>query len=572
MHASELLLTLLGGVALLLWGVRMVRTGMTRAFSPALRALIGKASSSRLSAFATGMGVTAVLQSSTATALLISSFAGRGLIALPIALAIMLGADVGTTLVAQIFAFDIKGLWAVFLMAGVIAFNASDDDRAKAGGRIAIGLGLMLLALTVMAGVSEALRASDTVKLVLRALGGEPIIAVLVAAGLTWLAHSSLAVVLFIMSLTASGAVSPALAVALVLGANIGGSVAPFMALSSAPVAARRVALGNLVARTAMALIALPFVSYLPSLIAWTADLPARQVLNFHTAFNLAVALVFLPLLDPLAKLATTFLPAPAVAPDKATPQHLDPTVLDNPTEALACAMRETLNVGDIVLDMLRRALPALERSDPKFIKEIEKDDDRVDTLHEAIKLYLIKASKTDMSQDQARRYVEILTFNTNLEHIGDIIDKNLMELAQKRIKKRVAFSTEGQAELARFHASVVDNMRLALNVFATRDVALARRLLQEKTTVRAKEFDAADKHFARLRDGRMESIDSSSIHLDIIRDLKRINSHLTSVAYPILESSGELAASRLREKNAAAAATTAVDQAPTADATPKAG
>ncbi len=570
MHASELLLTLLGGVALLLWGVRMVRTGMTRAFTPALRSVISKASSSRLSAFATGMGVTAVLQSSTATALLISSFAGRGLIALPIALAIMLGADVGTTLVAQVFAFDIKGLWAVLLMAGVIAFNASDDDRAKAGGRIAIGLGLMLLALTVMAGVSEALRASDTVKLVLRALGGEPIIAVLVAAGLTWLAHSSLAVVLFIMSLTASGAVSPALAVALVLGANIGGSIAPFMALSSAPVAARRVALGNLVARTAMALIALPFVAYLPSLVAWTADLPARQVLNFHTAFNLAVALVFLPLLDPLAKLATTFLPAPAVAPDKTTPQHLDPTVLDNPTEALACAMRETLNVGDIVLDMLRRALPALERSDPKFIKDIEKDDDRVDTLHEAIKLYLIKASKADMSQEQGRRYVEILTFNTNLEHIGDIIDKNLMELAQKRIKKRVTFSPEGLAELAKFHGSVVDNMRLALNVFATRDVALARRLLQEKTSVRAKEFDAADKHFARLRDGRMESIDSSSIHLDIIRDLKRINSHLTSVAYPILESSGELAASRLREKNAAAAAATATPAAPP-DAAPKA-
>lgn len=573
MHGSELLLTLVGGVALLLWGVRMVRTGMTRAFSPALRALIGKASTSRLSAFATGIGVTTVLQSSTATALLISSFAGRGLIALTVALAIMLGADVGTTLVAQLFAFDIKGLWAVLLMAGVIAFNASENDRSKAGGRIAIGLGLMLLALTVMAGVSEELRASETLKLVLRGLGGEPIIAVIVAAGLTWLAHSSLAVVLFIMSLAGSGAITPALAVALVLGANIGGSIAPYMALASAPVAARRVALGNLIARTAVALVMLPFVAYLPALIAHTAEPLARQVLNFHTAFNLAVAVVFLPLLDPLAKLATTLLPAPAVAPERNTPQHLDPTVLDNPTEALACAMRETLNVGDIVLDMLRRALPALERSDPKFIKEIEKDDDRVDTLHEAIKLYLIRASKADMSQEEGRRYVEILTFNTNLEHIGDIIDKNLMELAQKRIKKRVAFSPEGAAELARFHASVVDNMRLAMNVFATRDVALARRLLQEKTSVRAREFDAADKHFARLRDGRAESIETSSIHLDIIRDLKRINSHLTSVAYPILESSGELAASRLREKKAAATATaTTATPAEVPGATPKAG
>jgi phosphate:Na+ symporter len=410
----------------------------------------------------------------------------------------------------------------------------------------------MLLALTVIAGVSSHLRESATVKTVLGAIGSEPMIAILVAALLTWLAHSSLAIVLVIMSLAATGIVDAKIALALVLGANIGGSIAPFAALYGSPVAARRVPLGNLIARTSVALLAIPLLGRVAdSLMPWSGSI-AQLALNFHVLFNVAVALLWLPFLSLLADLATRLLPTPAGAPSRGTPQHLDPSVLDTPSEALACAMRETLHVGDIVLDMLRRALPAIESGDTRLIKELEKADDEVDQLHEAIKLYLIRASKADMGEEDSRRYVEILTFNTNLEHIGDIIDKNLMELATKKAKKRVEFSAEGATELKSFHAQVIDNMRKALNVFATRDVAMARRLLIDKTTMRAREVDAADRHFARLRDGRPESIETSSIHLDIIRDLKRINSHLTSVAYPILEVAGELSETRLKAASAA--------------------
>ena len=548
MAGSQLLLILLGSVALLLWGVRMVRTGLTRTFAGPLRTLLGRASGSRLRAFAAGVGVTAVLQSATATALLLASFAGRGLVALPVALAVMLGADVGTTIVAQVFAFDIKWFWAPALLAGVVVFNAAQRDQVRSTGRIAIGLGLMLLALNLLGGVSAEMRASPTLRLVLSALGSEPTLGVIVAAALTWLAHSSLAIVLFIMSLAASGAVDPPLALALVIGANVGGSIAPLSALSGSPAAARRVPLGNLIARLTLAVLLAPFVQRLAPLMPVLAADPGQQVLNAHMFYNCAVALLFLPLLDPLASAVGRLLPDPVGIPDRRVPQHLDPSALESPSEALACAMRETLAVGDIVLDMLRRALPTIKGTDIKTVREIEKADDDVDALYEAIKLYLIRASKLDMSEADARRYVEILTFTTNLEHIGDIIDKNLMELAAKKIKKHYAFSAEGAEELDRLHRAVVDNMRLALNVFASRDVALARRLLLAKTSMRANEMDAADRHFARLRQGRTESLETSSIHLDIIRDLKRINSHLTSVAYPILEAAGELRETRLRE------------------------
>ena len=263
--------------------------------------------------------------------------------------------------------------------------------------------------------------------------------------------------------------------------------------------------------------------------------------------FNVATAILFLPLIDIVAWLCRKLLPARPVADDPARPRHLDPNVLDSPAEALGCALRETLNLGDRVADMLRQTMDVFERSDPKAVKAIEAADDAVDRLHEAIKLYLIQISRNELGEEDGKRYVEILSFTMNLEHVGDIVDKNLMELATKKIRNRYAFSPEGMAELRVFHGRVLENLGLALNVFTTRDIALARRLVAEKTAMREAEAHAADSHFARLREGRPESIETSSIHMDVIRDLKRINGHLTTVAYPILEAAGELADTRLK-------------------------
>lgn len=546
MAGGHVLLTLLGSVALMLWGVRMVRTGMTRAFGPQLRTMLWQASQKRVTAFGTGIVVSAILQSSTATALLLASFAGRGLIPLAPALAIMLGADVGTTLVAQVFALDIKWLWSVALVLGYVLFSIGLTDKMKHIGRILMGLGMLLLALQTLGVVSLAIRESATLPTLIQALSDEVIIAALIGLILTWLAHSSLAMVLFIMLLTAGGSLPLQLAVVLVIGANIGGAIAPLTALSGSPIPARRVPLGNLIARSSVALAMLPFATFIADAIAWIGADAGWSVLLFHMAFNVIVALVFMPLLGPLAELTTRLLHVPESESDSHKPLHLDSSVLETPSEALGCAIRETLHLGDVVVDMLQRSLPAITSNDNRLVKEVERLDDTVDTLYDAIKHYLIRASKEEMDDQESLRYDEVLSFTTNLEHIGDIVDKNLMELATKRIKNRYSFSPEGLDEITKFHRKVVDNFQLALNVFATRDVALARKLLNEKTSIRDWEFEAADRHFGRLRSGRTDSIETSSIHIDILRDLKRINSHLTSVAYPILEAVGELSKSRL--------------------------
>jgi phosphate:Na+ symporter len=549
MNGTELLFAIVGSVALLLWGVRMVRTGMTRAFGGTLRHLLTTHVRTRTAAFLAGLGVTGLLQSSTATALLLASFAARGLVTLSIALVMMLGANVGTSIAAQVFSFDVMWLWTLLIAFGVFTFMASEADKVRAVARIAIGLGLMLLSLYHLTAAAQPLRESKLFMSLLTGMAGDPILGFLVAAAATWLMHSSLTMVLLVMALAGAGAIPLPFALALVLGANVGGAIAPLTGLTTSPPAGRRVAVGNLIMRTA---IALPFVFVVKpavDLLLLVESNPARLVVNFHTAFNLLGAIVLLPLVGLFAKLTTRLLPDKPQAADSAKPRHLDPSVLDTPSESLACAMRETLHMGDRVADMLRDALTVFEKSDIKLVKEVEKADNAIDDLHEAIKLYLVKASKAEMSEEESRRYVETLTFTTNLEHVGDIIDKNLMELAAKKIKNQYAFSPEGQADICRIHARVMDNMRLAFNVFATRDVALARRLLAEKAAMRSLELEASDKHFARLRQGRAESIETSSIHLDVIRDLKRINGHLTSVAYPILEVTGELQDSRLRER-----------------------
>ncbi|WP_421999984.1 Na/Pi cotransporter family protein [Reyranella sp.] len=547
MHGVETILNVLGSVALLLWGVRMVRTGLTRAFGAALRRAVAACARNRVTAFLGGLAITGLLQSSTATSLLVSSFAGRGLIPLSIAFAVMLGADIGTTIAAQVLSFDLGWVSPLLIGAGVIAFLSSDSVKPRHLGRVAIGLGLMLLSLKLLAAATQPLRSAPAFMALLQGLQDEYVIAVIVATLATWFVHSSLSIVLLVMSFAGSGLIEPRLALALVIGANIGGALAPYMAQSGADVAARRVPLANLMTRAVVGVALLPFLGPVADGLAQLDPSATRLPVNFHTAFNTLASLIFLPLTDVVAWACRKLLPDKPVADDPGQPRHLDPNVLDSPAEALGCALRETLNLGDRVADMLRQTIDVLERNDPRAVKAIEASDDAVDRLYEAIKLYLVQTSRNELGDEDGQRYVEILTFTTNLEHIGDIIDKNLMELAAKKIRNRYAFSPEGMAELRAFHARILENLRLALNVFTTRDLSLARRLVAEKAALREAESRAADSHFARLRQGRPESIETSSIHMDVIRDLKRINGHLASVAYPILEAAGELADTRLR-------------------------
>jgi phosphate:Na+ symporter len=545
--ATVILMHVLGGVALLLWGLRMVRTGVMRAFGGDLRHLISIGMRRVPVAFAVGLAVTGVLQSSTATSLMTASFAARGLVATVPALAVVLGADVGTSLVAQLLSFNLSWLSPLLVLVGVAMFSSTAATRWRDLGRAAIGLGLMLLALGQIVGATAPVRGSAVVEEVLAALAGERLLAVVLAAGLTWIAHSSLAIILLVMSLAGVGLLPVPFALALILGANLGGAMPAVMATWRGDVGARRVTLGNLGFRAIGVVAVLPFVGVIAAGLAMVEADAARTVANFHTVFNLALALVFLPLLPLAGPLIERFLPKTQVSDDPTQPRYLDPTAVDSPELALAAAARETLRMGDALESMLRDTLTVFRTDDRKLASEIGKRDDVVDKLHEAIKIYLMQLSREEvLGEAGSRRCMEIIAFTTNLEHVGDIIDKNLVELAEKKIKHRLRFSDEGFVDIQVLHEEVLATLKLALATFMSGDPAVARKLLAEKVRFRERERLAADKHIERLKSNRPESIETSSLHLDILRDLKRINSHLVSVAYPILEQTGELRESRL--------------------------
>jgi phosphate:Na+ symporter len=548
MSATLTLLDLAGAIALLLWGLHMVQSGVTRAFGANLRRVLGSALRNRAKAFLAGLGATAVLQSSTATGLMATSFAANGLLDLVPALALMLGANIGTTLIVQAVSFDIGKVAPLLILLGVLAFRRGDRTRTRDLGRVSIGLGLMLLALEHLLALIRPAEDIPSLRLLLGSITQDPLLDILLGAALTWASHSSVAIVLLAMSFATQGVIPPHAAFAIVLGANLGSAINPV--LEGTPndnPAARRLPWGNLINRLIGCALALPLLGPVGIALATHEPDAARAVADFHTAFNIVLAALFFPLLPVYARLLRRLLPERAAPSDPSSPAYLDPGALEAPSVALANAARETLRIADAAEAMLRGTLDVLETGDRKRVAEIRRMDDVLDRLNDAVKRYLAAIPPEALGDEDAARAGEILAFTTNLEHAGDIVVGSLLTLAAKKIKRKLAFSVEGRAEIGIMFERLIGNVRLASAVFMTGAADSARSLLAEKAAFRELESDAAEKHFERLRQGRIESVETSALHLDVLRDLKRINSHLAAASYSVLEGRGELLRSRLK-------------------------
>lgn len=532
----------------MLWGLRMVRTGVTRAFGASLRKIISRSTGNRITAFFAGIGVTAVLQSATATSMIIASFVGRGLMTIGAGLAVMLGADVGTTLVAQVLSFDFTWVAPLMMLAGYIVFSLNQDKgRGEHVGTVLLGLGMMLFALTFIKESADPLKTSETLPLILAPLDKDILLAVIVAALLTWLSHSSLAIVLLLVSFVGSGVLPIHLGLAMVLGANLGGAIAPLVASLRDGAAASRVPVGNLMMRLCGVLAAMPFLHFSAEMIAKFDPDPSRMIVNYHTVFNICLALCFLPLIGFVEKLTIKALPDPEAKDDPGMPRYLDSKSMDTPTIALASAARETLRMADMAERMLEDTIKVFRTNNLALLNKIREQDNVVDKIYKSIKNYMARLSQTAFDPEEAHRYIQILTFSTNLEHAGDVIDKSLMLMAEKKAIAQNSFSPEGLKEIEHIHNLVLESVRLAQTVFVSGDVRLARKMTEGKDTLRHAEQDAMTHHIERLREGIPETIATSSMHLDIIRDYRRINTYMCTVAYALLEYKGQLTESRLK-------------------------
>jgi phosphate:Na+ symporter len=539
----------------------MVRIGISDAWGSEIRGTLGASLNNRFKAFLSGLGVTMLLQSSSATALLTSSFSGQGILTTATALAVLLGADVGTTLVAQILTFDLSALSPVLIALGVAMFTYSSAGRARDIGRLLLGVGMMLLALQLILGASLPMRESVIIQQIFVALGEDLLLAVIFAAIVAWAAHSSLATVLLIITLASSNALDITVAFTFVLGANIGSAIPPFIATLGATRSARQPPLGNLVFRVCGVLIALPFIGMIANQLSTLEIDNARQIANFHMLFNIALAVVCFPLIDRMVSLTERLLPEDAEESDDMLPRHLDKSAFETPMVALVNAEREVLRMGEIVERMLRNAFIALKKNNYELAQKTREMDQVVNQFHDEVKLYLTALARETLGEKESKRCTEILSFATNLEHTGDIISGELIQnILQKKLVTRTRMSLQDREVINDLYQPVLASFQLSLSVFTSGDVQMARQLLAKKYKFIKREKKAVLDHLEKLRDDATYDSRLSALQLDVLRDLRRINSYQTAVAYPILEAAGQLRSSRLRRIKASKDAGSDVD------------
>lgn len=544
MDSTVIMINLLGAVALLLFGLAQVKEGVSRAFGARLRTGLATGTRGGFRSFISGLVATVALQSSTATALMTASFVERDLIRPRMAQIVLLGANVGTAITAWIVATGIEWLSPLLILVGIVLCR-SRSSTSSGGGIALVGIGLMLLSLHLLGLATEPMRTSPALAAFIGLLDGALPVALLFSAALAFVSSSSLAVVVLILSLASAGLISAELVIVLVLGANLGGAIPPVVATLGGPVSARRVTLGNLAVRTLGCLIALPLAGYGADFIQMLPFGPAKLPVDAHLAFNLLLAALAWPFSRPLSTLMTRLVPDQA-EPDTA-PKYLDAHELSTPVIALTSATREVLGIGDLIERMLMRVSEAFEGNDSSKLSEIAALEERVDKLQQAVKVYLSKLGRDGLSDENARRSIVVIDYAINLEHMGDIIEKGLAEQVAKKISLALKFSEDGHQELRKLFDLTIDNLRVAQTIFVTRDFNLARRMMETKVEVRRMEKQSAEHHLERLRDGRADSLQTSSLHLDMLRDLKRINAHIVSVAHPIMDESGLLIESRVR-------------------------
>lgn len=553
MNGSVVLLHLAGAVALLLWATRMVRTGVERAYGDRLRRRLRNQMQKPLLAIVFGLFLAIALQSSTAVTLLVGSFVGSGFVSGLAGLMAVRGGELGSALVVKILSYDLTLLVPICLVAGTTIFMTTERRDWRQIGRVLVGIGLLILSLEMTGQATEPLRQSALLPIIVDYLSGDPVTAYLLAALMTWLFHSSIAAVILLTTFASRGLIQPELAVVMVLGVNLGSSVIAPILTRNAPAETRVVPLGNLLMRGAGSLVILILLETFHPPVTFLGSDPVAQVVNAHILFNALILVASIPLSRLLLRATEALVHLNANKNTPAQPLEmeeysaLDSSVLDRPSQALANATREVIGVCDTIDVMLRRIIELYEKADQKQIDELAALDDRVDSKHAAIKLYLARLATHELNDYESVRIQELMGACVKLEQVGDIIVRNMLVHVQKKMDHQLEFTEEGWEELTHFHAMVLASAHLAFNVIVSRDGRTARQLVQEKDRLRDLEKQMSARHFSRLREGSTRSIETSSIHLDTIRDLKQINSLLASMAYPVLEEQGLLGQTRLR-------------------------
>jgi phosphate:Na+ symporter len=542
METNLIILSVFGGILLLLYGVKLAGDGLQGWAGPRIKTALETMTKNRFAALFTGVVVTFLLQSSSAATVTVVSLIDAGLMSFAQAIGVILGSGIGTTITVQLISFKIHEFALFICGVGLMVMFISNDVQRKSAGRGIFGFGLIFLSIMLMSEALKPLHGNRLFMDIMQAVGGNPLLGIIIALAITAVVQSSAATIGIAITLslphpeTGVGLITLESAVPIVLGANVGTCATAIISSIKSSTEAKRSAFAHMFFKVIGVLVILPLLGPFNDFIRLTSADVTRQIANAHAVFNIALSFILLPFTTRLALLIEKWFPEKTEDQEDFKAKYLNQTMLGTPSLALAQATRETMRMAEIAQDMLKMSLPALLKCDSALIDKIETMDDQVDFLDRSIRIYLTQMSKNQLTPEEAEHQMEILTVISNLEAIGDVVDKNILEQARKKSENCVQFSDDGRKDIEELHARVLENLELTVSAFATRNRALAERAYRNKTRIRDLEKKYYRRHIDRLESGLSESIETSSIHLDVLTNLKRINTHLTNIAYPLLQ------------------------------------
>lgn len=538
---------LAGATLLLLFAVRMVRTGIERALGSSFRRVLTR-SQAAFPAALVGVGLAAILQSSAAVAVLASSFVGSSSLSFGVGLSVVLGADLGSAIVTQILSLQLDWLVPLLLACGGILFLKFDAASARQAGRVLIGIALILIALGLLRETVAPIKDSAFLPQLTAILQRDFLTAFLVGAMLTFVMHSAVAVILMIVTLVAIDALPFMVGISLMLGANLGSALLPVWFTRGMNAAARRVPLANLIIRGTAALMLVVIVNRSALLDVLPSFDNAQAVILTHIAFN-GVLLLVIPMRGLFYRWTRKLLPDASEDVRDEPVQYrsvLDGGVVDTPGQALICIRREILRMLQIAEEMIQPVMEMFERFDTDRMKTVIATDIHLNNALDGIRHYASTLPQEKLKSADKKTLRHLMEFAIAIEAAGDLVAKTMLPLAQSKAKANIQFSKEGFDEIQALHDRVITNIALASNVLISGDVNTAAQLLQEKNEFSRKQRNSRKRHLKRLAAGRLESLESSDLHLETGLAFKEFNSQIATVAYPILSRGGQLLDSRL--------------------------
>ncbi len=546
---------ILGAAALLLWGVRMARTGVMRVYGAQIRRTLPRALNNRFVALLTGAGAATILQSSIAVAVFTSGLAAIGAIPVADGLLLLLGADAGSAVVAALLTLNLKALWPILMFVGYLLHSiySDTDSPFKQFGRICLGIAMILIALTFMSQVSAALAASDLIRIIISSLGDELVIALLLFAILTWLAHSSIAILLFWASLVHAGITTdPSLILAAILGINLGNAAPPIIMTWNQAAPARRIVIGHGAFKLIGVMTGFVCLRLIDGLYGMIPGEPSFRVVILHILFNGTLIVVFTGCVRPIARLLDRLFVEPPKPADDFGPKYI-PGKADTAAKTdllpVTALSREVLRILGTLQNMLEVTLDMLLSGSPEKTQEIIRMEDKVNVLFKAVRAYAVDLTRKGISEHDQRRVTALLRYTASLENAGDVVCKTMIGIPDAMKRDGKQFSDEGKLELARLFQYLIGNTQLAAEVIMAWQQDTAGVLVQRKRDFKTMCQHSSRQHFTRLSQGVSNAMESSSAHLDLISDLRWINTQVASIGYDVLpesEDSGDKAAEQL--------------------------